>query len=294
MTKPSLKRYLHCMKLFYSSPSIKSIKKTTALFLLLFMTKSAFSTSRDKLSPASKTKRGKDLIPQTCLNALSIKAKTETLKWTLRPGRGPQGKVRFIYQTVLLGKEETLLSLEKTQKALYLSLKNNDQIDFYLLTPSSPKECELKFLRTEKLKRKAIYHQKEQGKSNDRNFLNEDLNRLLKDSKEGIIYLWSPHMPYSVGSLYPLQKVAMKLKLPLTVLMDPFADEGETKKVIKRFNLPLKLTRKNKAERLLLQGATLHYPNYFFYREGKVSKVQLFGAKGEEALVNAIKNLASK
>ena len=282
------------MKLFYSSLSIKSIKKITALFLLLFMTKSAFSSSGDKLPHASKAKRGKDLIPQTCLNALSIEAKAETLKWTLRPGRNPRGDVRFIYQTVLLGKEETLLSLEKTQKALYLSLKTNDQIDFYQLTPSSPKKCELKPLRTEKIKRKAIYRQKEQGKTSGKSFLNKDLNRLLKDSKEGIIYLWSPHMPYSVGSLYPLQKVAMKLKLPLTVLMDPFADEGETKKVIKRFNLPLKFTRKNKAERLLLQGATLHYPNYFFYREGKVSKVQLFGAKGEEAIVSAIKRFGPK
>ena len=101
-------------------------------------------------------------------------------------------------------------------------------------------------------------------------------------------------MPYSVGSLYPLKKMAKKWNLPLTVLMDPHAHDEETKQVIKQFSLPSSLTRKNKAKKLLFQGGSLHYPNYFFYNEGKLSSIQLFGAKGEEALVEALRNISIK
>ena len=244
------------------------------------MTHSAYSTSNK--------------IPQACLDALSIQTKESEIKWTMRPAKGPKGSVRFIYQAVISEKGETLLGMEKRPDFIYLSLKTKEQIKFYKLIPSSPENCHGELLRTEKTTKKATNQKLEQSKVENRGFLDQDLRKLLKDSKEGIIFLWSPHMPYSVGSLYPLQKIAKKLKLPLTVLMDPLADDRETKKVIKRFSLPLKLTKKNRAERLLLQGASLHYPNYFFYKEGKVSHIQLFGAKGEEAIHDALKNLASK
>ena len=266
------------------------LKLPIVLLLFLSMTKSAFSISTQ---PALKTEAKKELIPQACLKALLIKKKSSTLKWTLRPGRGPKGNVRFIYQAELPGKEGTLLSLEKKLGTLYLSLKNNVQIVFYQLTPSPPKKCVLKLLRKEKIKSKAFNEKVLRNKMSGKTFLNKDLKNLLRNTKEGIIYLWSPHMPYSIGSLYPTQKVAKKLKLPLTILMDPLAEERETEKVVKRFHLPPKFTRKNKAERLLLQGATLHYPNYFFYKEGKISNIQLFGAKGEEAIFDALEKMAS-
>ncbi|MBG07997.1 MAG: hypothetical protein CME68_04515 [Halobacteriovoraceae bacterium] len=278
----------------YSFPPIffellKLLKLLMVLLLFLSMTKSAFSTS---IQPDLKAKARKELIPQACLKALFIKEQSSALKWTLRPARGPKGSVRFIYQAELPEKEGTLLSLEKKLGTLYLSLKNNVQIVFYQLTPSPPKKCVLKFLRKEKIKSKAFNQKVLRKKMSSKAFLNKDLQNLLRNTKKGIIYLWSPHMPYSIGSLYPTQKVAKKLKLPLTVLMDPLAEERETEKVVKHFHLPPKFTRKNRAERLLLQGATLHYPNYFFYKEGKISNIQLFGAKGEEAVFDALEKMA--
>ena len=226
--------------------------------------------------------KSKTLIPQSCLNALSIKANALNLKWTLRPGKGPKGKVRFIYQTILSTNGQALLSLEKKEGALYLSQKMKDRIHFYRLTLRPDQKCQTQLLRSEKEEVKSEVKSTatlKSGEEDGESFDDHDLEKLLQDSKIGIIYLWSPHMPYSIGSLYPLQKVSNKLGLKLTVLMDPLAEQEETKKVIKQFSLPMKLTKKNKAKKLLFHGASLHYPNYFFYREGKISPIQLLVLK---------------
>ena len=252
--------------------------------ILAFLTVSASSSLGE---------RSKPLIPQSCLNILSIKANAQKLKWTLRPGKGPKGSVRFIHQTILSNNDQVLLSVEKKEGDLYLSQKKRDQIHFYRLNLRPDQKCQIQFLRSEKEEGKSTTTLKKDEKDSEA-FDDHDLEKLLKGSKVGIIYLWSPHMPYSIGSLYPLQKVSNKLGLKLIVLMDPLAEQEETKKVIKQFSLPMKLTKKNKAKKLLFHGAALHYPNYFFYKEGKVSHIQLFGAKGEQAIHDALKKLASK
>ena len=282
------------MKKFFFKLTLSRIIHLVAVFFLVSTVKSGFSSTN--LAPP-RPENKKSPIPQSCLDALSIKSKVSELKWTLRPGKGSKGNVRFIYQTILSGKGGAQLSIEKKsvpQKTLYLSLKTLKQIEFYKLNPSTPKKCHVTLLRKEKKTRENSHYKLTGFKTKTSDFTDDDLKMLLKESKKGIIYLWSPHMPYSVGSLYPLQNAAKKLKLPLTILMDPLANDKEIKKVTKQFSLPSKLTRRNKAERLHLQGASLHFPNYFFYKEGKISHVQLFGATGEEAIHEALEKAASK
>jgi len=235
--------------------------------------------------------RRKSIFPQSCLDALSIKVQASKIQWTLRPGKGPQGNVRFIYQSNLLGINNSFLSLEKKKDVLYLSQKIKNQTHFYKLTFNLQKKCYIQLLRTEKFEEISSKPTRKET-NNKKPFNDQDLENLLQKSKEGIIYLWSPHMPYSIGSLYPLQKITNKLGLRLTVLMDSFAHEKEVKKVIQQFSLPVNFTKKNKAKKLLFHGGALHYPNYFFYKEGKLSPIQLFGAKGEEAIYEVLTKLS--
>ena len=242
----------------------------------------------------------KSFLPKKCLKALSLKMKSQQAQlgpWTLRPGKGQNGEVRFIYQSQLVGKRDGLLSLEKKKKVLYLTHISTNQTHFYKFTTGPKMPCSLRLLRVEKptdRSEKAFKKGSAKPTRSKNSFFDSDLKTLLKNSKKGIIYIWSPHMPYSVGSLYPLKKMAKKWNIPLTVLMDPNAHDEETTKVIKQFSLPLNLTKKNKAKKLLFQGSSLHYPNYFFYSEGKLSPIQLFGAKGEEALNEVFKNISIK
>ena len=156
--------------------------------------------------------------------------------------------------------------------------------------------CSLRLLRVEKptdRSEKAFKKGSAKPTRSKNSFFDSDLKTLLKNSKKGIIYIWSPHMPYSVGSLYPLKKMAKKWNIPLTVLMDPNAHDEETTKVIKQFSLPLNLTKKNKAKKLLFQGSSLHYPNYFFYMKESCPPFNFLVLR-ERKLLRSFKNISSK
>jgi hypothetical protein len=70
--------------------------------------------------------------------------------------------------------------------------------------------------------------------------------------------------------------------------MDPHAHKQEIAKVSKQFSLAKIFTRKNASEQLFSKGSALHYPNFFFYKGGQIKTLQLFGAKGEEAITEMI------
>ena len=206
-----------------------------------------------------------------CHKSLSQLLGPEKLHWTLTPGKGSSGEVRLIYQA---SKGQTTWSLEEKNQLLFLSKKGPSKTQFFNFNPKKNPPCHPNFIG-EKTREK---------ESNSSFFTDFDLQNHLNKSSRGIIYLWSPHMPYSIGNFYPLQRVSQKLNIPVLILMDPHANKRETAKVIKKFSIPKKFTRKNLSQSLITKGSALHYPNFFFYKEGELRPFQLFGAKGEEAI----------
>ncbi len=57
-------------------------------------------------------------------------------------------------------------------------------------------------------------------------FNDVDLGRLLNEHPQGIIYIWSPHMPLSIEGVTTIRNVGTRLHLPVTVLLDPNADSA--------------------------------------------------------------------
>ena len=188
----------------------------------------------------------------------------------------------MIYQTTTNKKHNILWELEKRDRFIFLTKKDNLSLSFFKFNPKKSSHCGQTLIAKRPIAQSS-------HRQNDKSlFTDHDLWQLLQKSKKGIIYLWSPHMPYSIGNFYPLQRVSKKLGIPVTVLMDPHAQKQEIAKVSKQFSLAKTFTRRNASEQLFSKGSALHYPNFFFYKDGQIKTLQLFGAKGEEAITEMI------
>ncbi len=103
-----------------------------------------------------------------------------------------------------------------------------------------------------------------------REFSDFDLDKLIRQSKaEGFsnlywIYIWSPHMNYSVRGLREAGRIAqMDRRVHLVPILDPNArTEGSEHPILT-------------SDRLIEEGALLHFPAVFLIRNGRLSKVRL-------------------
>jgi len=104
-----------------------------------------------------------------------------------------------------------------------------------------------------------------------------DLDRLLHAQRAGVIYLWSPHMPYSVRGAREAAAVAARLQLNLTLLLDPFADPRLAAQTGRSQGLPAAALRTVQAPALLARGATQHFPTVIVFRDGHLAPGMLPG-----------------
>jgi hypothetical protein len=121
-------------------------------------------------------------------------------------------------------------------------------------------------------------------------FTDERLKKLLKETKTGLIYSWSPHMPLSAQSLAAVQKAARSLKVPLTLVLDPSADGRVATKFARSLEFPPQSTVRMQSLELLHRGMGEHYPSLLVYQKGEVLGRAFPGYKSVErylAFVNS-------
>ena len=108
-------------------------------------------------------------------------------------------------------------------------------------------------------------------------FRDRDLALLLQSESPGVIYLWSPHMPYSVQGAAEVQRVAHELAVRAVLLLDPHAEPSLTRDVIDSHRLPVSATRKARADVLAGRGATQHFPTVIVFEGGRLDERMLPG-----------------
>ncbi len=103
-------------------------------------------------------------------------------------------------------------------------------------------------------------------------FSDFDLDKLIRQTKvEDFsnlywIYIWSPHMNYSVRGLREAGRIAqMDTRVHLVPILDPNARTGGSE-----HEHPILAS-----DRLIEEGALLHFPAVFLIRNGRLSKVRL-------------------
>ena len=117
-----------------------------------------------------------------------------------------------------------------------------------------------------------------------REFNDRDLARLLKNHTRGVIYLWSPHMPYSVQGASEVQRVAHELAVESVLLLDPYAESELTDHVLRSQHLPSSATRRVRADVLANRGATQHFPTAIVFERGRLDVQMLPGYTPPEDL----------
>lgn len=128
-------------------------------------------------------------------------------------------------------------------------------------------------------------------------FNDKKLRTLIKKGA-GLIYLWSPNMPYSTASirskkenwgLDTLIDIAKEKGLEITYLLDPQANVPAALRAAKivRKKVPrlkdIRVTRGTSIE-LYMRMTGLHFPTLLYFKDGKIARTHLPGIAGEKQI----------
>lgn len=105
----------------------------------------------------------------------------------------------------------------------------------------------------------------------------------------GILYVWSPHMPYSLKGWEPLQRAARKTGVPVFAVLDPHASALLLSEMPSEFNSLKASSRRLEAWELIQRGVGQHYPTTVLFSRGRVVGPVYPGVKSEGQYVAFIK-----
>ena len=115
------------------------------------------------------------------------------------------------------------------------------------------------------------------------------LKTIVEQNWAGILYAWSPHMPYSVVGLSEVKAAARLLKLNIYVVLDPHAVARLAQKTTFEHGWPSDHLKRMESQELFNRGMGNHYPSLLLFKRGKIIGPLLPGLKKEKTYVKFIK-----
>ena len=127
-------------------------------------------------------------------------------------------------------------------------------------------------------------------------FTDRDLRSLLKANSKGVIYVWSPNMPYSYETLRTkttgidnLKAAAKKTGAVVTVLLDPAANKDLANEIAsKQAGMSTEYNRSVQSIEIGLRAMGTHYPVVLVYANGKVARYSYPGVGTEQEYLTYI------
>jgi hypothetical protein len=120
-------------------------------------------------------------------------------------------------------------------------------------------------------------------------FTDLQLKESLRKNKKGVIYIWSPNMPLSVIGLNYLLKHAKKLGVHVTAVVDPNSPEKALSSYIQSGKVSKKSTKRLESYELIQRGAMIHYPAFFTYKNGQLSRGPKLGYEDDKQTLKFLK-----
>ncbi len=102
-------------------------------------------------------------------------------------------------------------------------------------------------------------------------FTDFELATLLSNNQKGLILSWSPGMNLSVEAIKNAQLTAKEKKLPLTILLDPYADLKKAQDLLNKQGLSGVVMKKISSFELISRNVLLHFPNLVMYKNGEIT-----------------------
>lgn len=121
-------------------------------------------------------------------------------------------------------------------------------------------------------------------------YTDEELQNALSKNKKGIIYIWSPNMPLSVTNLDYLMKHAKKMGVHVTAVVDPATPKEMIKKLVKDGKIKNNQTKPLESFELINRGGLIHFPAFFTYEDGKLSRGPKLGYEDEKQTIKFLKD----
>lgn len=106
-------------------------------------------------------------------------------------------------------------------------------------------------------------------KKMDAGFSDEKLAKILKKTKQGLVYAWSPSMQLSIRGVNEVRKVAKDLKMDLVVVVDPAARKDDVAAVIKKNKWPANYNQRMVSIELVMRNMPMHYPSLLVFKKGR-------------------------
>lgn len=105
-----------------------------------------------------------------------------------------------------------------------------------------------------------------------KDFTDQDLDHLLKASlskkTQGMIYVWSPHMPLSIRGVKEAENIAKTKKLKLIILLDPYSNLNAAQQISKKEKFPPSYLVRLESRKLLRKEMTVHFPSLIVFNKG--------------------------
>lgn len=122
----------------------------------------------------------------------------------------------------------------------------------------------------------------------------QDIRKIIKESKNGVIYIWSPEMPYSVKAIKQIEKAAKEMNVKLDILLSPTSDIKLANKTANKNKLPRSYLRRHVSEELHHRGIDLHYPSLITYKDYKLNRYARHGYETNKYYSHYLKRIFSK
>jgi len=129
---------------------------------------------------------------------------------------------------------------------------------------------------------------KQYGEPNALWLNDQALEELMKKHPQGLIYVWSPGMTYSVQFYKIFEEVAKELNLKFLPVRDHRSKFTELEGMAKHFKTPEPRLKLNSVE-LYMRHLTTHFPASVVFKNGRIHDDRIIGVMEKPELRDAIK-----
>lgn|GEM_PF-5413423 len=128
-------------------------------------------------------------------------------------------------------------------------------------------------------------------------FSDRDLRVLLDENPRGLIYIWSPNMPYSYqqrlkgkSGVEIVRDIGRRLGLKVTVVLDPAASAGYARQLVSQHSyMKPESLRSVQSIELSMRSMRTHYPALIVYANGRLARHGYPGLGTEEEYTKYIR-----
>lgn len=192
-----------------------------------------------------------------------------TREWTLPSAREMDGSRRFHTPTLITGvwvEARIFMNNEALLRRITANFVETRTFDL--------ESCKLK--QTARKSRELF----DSPVASQLKFSDRDVRQLLDENSKGIIYIWSPNMPYSYqqrlkgkSGVEIVREIGQKLGLKVTVVLDPAASGGYARQLVSQHSyMRPESLRSVQSIELSLRSMRTHFPALIVYANGRLAR----------------------